>query len=58
MPSIIQVEYIKQTDKKKRPVLVRYYAADKVSDGSALSRVNDSLGLKESFSIFFSQLAG
>ena len=54
----IQMEFIKTVDEKRKPVLVRYFAADKVADGSTLSRINASSDTKESFSIFFSQLSG
>jgi len=46
------------SDNSALPVLIRYYAADKVMDGSLLSNENKSSGIKENFTIFFATVQG
>lgn len=52
----IQIEYISASDNKKRPFLIRHFAAEKVTDGNALFQINKSLGITEKFSMVVAQL--
>jgi len=54
----VQIEHL-ETDSgdKKRPVVVRYYAAQNVTpDSNSITRTNPQLNVDEKFSMFFAQL--
>jgi DNA polymerase III sliding clamp (beta) subunit (PCNA family) len=53
----VQIEYISATDNKKRPFLIRHFAAEKVADGNSLSQTNKALGITEKFIMVVAQLA-
>jgi len=52
----VQVEF--DGADRKCPVLVRYFAADKIADPKDLVNINKSINTRESFTIFFCQLQG
>jgi len=54
----IQIEFTPSENGKYRPVLVRFYASDKVEDRKNIVSVNKSLGTKERFTLFFCPVKG